>query len=287
MLVAWKYKERNTAYQRLDPRARLIFMLTLLFAIIQVWDLRLLIGFLSIAVAQYVATRLTWRETRAFWFIMGSFVTFVTVFTFLTGQGGVGVFRDTHIIWQGGWGWLHLTASSERIAYGVSQFTRLISMALLVGVFPYTIHPARYGATFKGLGLSDTFAVATDLAFRFVPSLGHDFATTLDAQKARGYELEQAGGVVRALRNLAPLIVPVTIGAILKGEELIDAMDMRAFNTGRRTWYHQLVYHTPDYALLLIGIGTLISVTLLHIFLPGFGDLWIPHWLLALGTVAS
>src|SRR6185503_9315941 len=120
-----------------------------------------------------------------------------------------------------------LTISSERLAFAISQFVRLVSMVLLVSVFPYTIHPARYGVTFKGLGMSDKFAVATDLAFRFVPSLTQDFATTMDAQKARGYELERAGGLIRALRNLAPLLVPVTIGAILKGEELIDAMDLR------------------------------------------------------------
>jgi energy-coupling factor transport system permease protein len=280
MIVAWKYKERPTTYQRLDPRARLVFMLALLFAVIQVWDLRLLIGFLGVAVAQFVATRLTWRETRAFWLIMGGFVTFITLLTFLTGRGGFGVFTDTQIIWQGRLGWFGLTISSERIAFGISQFVRLVTMALLVSVFPYTIHPARYGATFKGLGLSDKFAFATDLAFRFVPNLSHDFATTIDAQKARGYELERAGGLVRALRNLAPLLVPVTIGTMLKGEELIDAINLRAFDTGRRTSYHHLVYRPADYGLLALGIGTLLTITLLNIGVRDFGDLWVPGWLL-------
>lgn len=282
MLVTWKYKERNTAYQRLDPRARVVFMLALLFAIIQVWDLRILLGFLAVAVIQYAATRLTFRETRAFWTIMGVFVTFITVVTFLTGRGGLDVFSDDHVIWQGGSGWFALTISAERIAFGLSQFVRLVAMALLVGVFPYTIHPARYGVTFRGLGLRDTYAVATDLAFRFVPNLANDFATTMAAQRARGYELERAGGLIRALRNLAPLIVPVTIGAILKGEELIDAMDLRAFTTGRRSWYHRLVYRAPDYLLLAAGVGTLAAVTLLNVVVRGFGDLWVPAWLLAL-----
>lgn len=282
MIVTWKYKERGTAYQRLDSRARLIFMLALLFAIIQVWDLRILLLFLAAALIQYRASRLTFGETRAFWTIMGVFITFITVVTFLTGRGGVGIFSDTHILWQGGQGWLALTISSERLAFAASQFVRLGTMALLVGVFPYTIHPARYGITFRSLGLRDTWAVATDLAFRFVPNLAHDFSTTMDAQRARGYELERAGGLIRALRNLAPLIVPVTIGAILKGEELIDAMDLRAFNTGKRTWYHQLAYRLPDYLLLALGLGTLATVTVLNFALPGFGDLWVPAWLSAL-----
>lgn len=280
MLVAWKYRERGTLYQRLNPRVRLIVILALLFAIIQVWDLRLLLLFLAYAAAQYIAARLTWRETRVTWTILSIFVTFIVLLTFLTGRGGLNVFTDTNVLWEGRIGPWPLVISSERIAYGLAQALRLVTMALLVVVFPYTIHPARYGVVFKGLGMSDKVAVATDLAFRFVPSLANDFATTIDAQKARGYELERAGGVIKALRNMAPLIVPVTIGAILRGEELIDAMDLRAFGSGPRTFSHRLHMGPLDWILLIFGVGVFVVVTVLNIGLPGFGELWVPPFLL-------
>lgn len=278
MLIAWKYKERNTLYQRLNPRVRLLLIFALSLAVIQVWDLRLLLGFLAVAAFQYAAARLTWRETRVSWLVLGTFISFITLLTFLTGRGGLNIFEDTRIIWQGqSWlGWL--TVSVERIAFAAAQFVRLLTLALLAIVFPYTIHPARYGVIFKGLGANDQVAVATDLAFRFVPSLGNDFATTMDAQKARGYELERAGGLITALRNLAPLIVPVTIGAVLRGEELIDAMELRAFGSGRRTWTVQLPMAWIDYGLLIFGVGTLLVVTLLNLFVPAFGALWAPVW---------
>lgn len=276
MLIAWKYKERGTWYQRLNPRVRLVVILCLMLAVIQVWDLRLLAGFFTAAVIQYFAARLTWRETRVTWLVLGTFIGGITLLTFLTGRGGLNIFEDTRVLWQGqGWlGWL--TVSVERIAFAAAQFVRLLTIAQLAVVFPYTIHPARYGVIFKGLGASDQVAVATDLAFRFVPSLGHDLATTMDAQKARGYELERAGGLVQALRNLAPLIVPVTIGAIMRGEELIDAMDLRAFGTGPRTWSVQLPMTRADHLMLAIGVGTLAAVTLLNLFAPSFGVLWVP-----------
>lgn len=278
MLIAWKYKERNTLYQRLNPRVRLLLIFALSLAVIQVWDLRLLLGFLAVAAFQYAAAGLTWRETRVSWLVLGTFISFITLLTFLTGRGGLNIFEDTRILWQGqGWfGWL--TVSVERLAFAAAQFVRLLTLALLAIVFPYTIHPARYGVIFKGLGANDQVAVATDLAFRFVPSLGNDFATTMDAQKARGYELERAGGLLTALRNLAPLIVPVTIGAVLRGEELVDAMELRAFGTGRRTWTVQLPMAWIDYGLLIFGAGTLLIVTLLNLFVPTFGTLWLPLW---------
>jgi energy-coupling factor transport system permease protein len=278
MLIAWKYRERGTRYQRLNPRVRLLVILALVFSIIQIWDLRVLLVFFALAVLQYIAARLSWREMRLTWTILGAFITMITLLTFLTGRGGLNVFEDTQILWQGQGVLAWLTVSVERVSFALAQFVRLLTMALVVVVFPYTIHPARYGVIFKGLGASDQVAVATDLAFRFVPSLGNDFATTMDAQKARGYELERAGGVVRALRHLAPLIVPVTIGAILRGEELIDAMDLRAFGTGPRTWLVQLPMTRADYLLLALGLGTLALVTLLNLFVPAFGGLWVPSW---------
>jgi energy-coupling factor transport system permease protein len=279
MLIAWKYKERNTAYQRLNPRVRLVFILALLFAIIQIWDLRVLVGFFAVALVQYIAARLTWQETRVPLLFTGGFIGFITLLTFLTGQGGLNIFQDTTILWQGKLGWYTLVVSSERLAFTAAQALRLVTMALLVIVFPYTIHPARYGVIFKGLGASDKVAVATDLAFRFVPSLGNDFATTMEAQRARGYELERAGGLIKAIRNLAPLLVPVTIGAILKGEELIDAMDLRAFGSGPRTWSQVLIMRPPDYLLLALGMGTFVGVTLLNLLVPTFGLLWVPGFL--------
>jgi energy-coupling factor transport system permease protein len=280
MLIAWKYKERGTAYQRLNPRVRLVVILALTFAIIQVWDLRVLLAFLAFAVVQYAVARLRFSETRTTWTFMSIFVVFIVLLTFLTGRGGLNVFDDVHILWQGSLGPLPIVISSERIAFGLAQAVRLISMALLVVVFPYTIHPARYGVVFRGMGMSDKLSVATDLAFRFVPSLGNDFSTTMDAQKARGYELERAGGVIKALRNMAPLLVPVTIGAIMRGEELVDAMDLRAFGTGPRTWSVVLQMRPIDWAFLIAGVGVFVAITLMNLLAPGFGGLWVPSFLL-------
>lgn len=280
MLVAWRYRERGTAYQRLNPRVRLLVIMALLFAIIQVWDLRVLLAFLAYAALQYASARLSWRETRRTWIILVPFVTFIVLLTFLTGRGGLNVFEDTTVLWQGRLGPLPLVVSSERIAYGMAQAARLAAMALLVVIFPYTIHPARYGVVFRGVGMGDKLAVATDLAFRFVPTLAHDFSVTMDAQKARGYELERAGGLVRSLRNLAPLIVPVTIGSIMRGEELVDAMDLRAFGTGPRTWSVRLETRPVDWAFLAAGVGVLAAVTALNLLAPAFGQLWVPPFLL-------
>src|SRR5215212_6502839 len=280
MLATWSYKERDTLIQRLDPRARVIFMIAILFATVLVWDLRLVLIPFVLTIAELLLARLAWRELRRFVLFVSVFITFLTLLTLLTGRGGVGVYASEHEIWQGRVLGLPIVISAERLAFAATQLVRLFTMALLGVILLLTIHPASYGVTFRRLRLPDNIACALDLAVRFVPSLASDFTTTLDAQRARGYELERAGGLIKAIRNLAPLIVPITIGAIMKGEDVIDAMNLHAFGTGPRTWLQEMRYTTRDYVVIALSVGLLLGAIALR--LAGIGGLWVPQFLLQL-----
>jgi energy-coupling factor transport system permease protein len=230
MLIAWRYRERDTIIQRLDPRARIIFMLAMLFSVIQFWDLRVILVFLGIALLQFGLARLTWRETRRVWILISILILFMTTLTFLTGRGGVQyAYQEEHLIRRVGplslpiVGWqISLDITAEKTIFALSQLVRMFAITTMAITIPYTVNPSLYGVTFRGLGLPDRFAYAMDLAFRFVPTLGRDFSITLDAQRARGYEVEKvSGGLIAQIRKLAPLIVPVTINAIVGAEDIM------------------------------------------------------------------
>jgi energy-coupling factor transport system permease protein len=157
----------------------------------------------------------------------------------------------------------------------------VFSIAIMTILIPYSLNPAVYGITFKGLGLPDNIAYAMDLTMRFIPTFGRDFQLTMDAQRARGYELEKiSGGLIQQVRKLGPLMVPVTIHAIIGSEDIIDAMDLRAFGVGPRSWLDQLTYQLHD--RILIGLGILIFVASLAVGFLGLGKFWVPPELLRL-----
>jgi len=291
MLIAWRYRERDTVIQRLDPRARIIFMLAMLFSIIQFWDMRIMLLFLGIAVGQYALARLTWRETRRVWILISFIILFMTILTFLTGRGGVDyAYHEEHLIRRLGplslpiVGWqISLNITAEKTIFAISQLVRMYAISVMAITIPYTVDPNLYGVTFRGLGLPDKFAYAMDLSFRFVPTLGRDFSITLDSQRARGYEVEKlSGGIVAQIRRLAPLLVPVTINAIVSAEDIIDAMDLRAFGVGPRTWTHKLTYRRNDKVLIATGVLIFVASTVLAFI--GIGRLWVPRALLRLAT---
>jgi energy-coupling factor transport system permease protein len=106
--------------------------------------------------------------------------------------------------------------------------------------------------------------------------LGRDFEVTLDAQKARGYEVEKAeGGLIARVRKVAPLIVPITMNAILSGEDITNAMDLRCFGIRPRTWVETLQFHWYDLALMAAAALLLIgALVLTEVY--GIGGFWMP-----------
>ena len=286
MLVTWRYRKRKSLIQSLDPRAWLIFYGCFMVASVMFWDLRFLIPLLVIALVAIFTSGIKWHETRRVWLFMGGFVTFFSLLTFLTGRGGVEFYADEHLITSLSapftiFNWRPtLNITVERTFYALSQLVRVFSLASMTILIPYSLNPAHYGVTFHGLGLPDKIAYAMELTMRFIPTLGRDFQLTMDAQRARGYEIEKLkGGLITQVRKLAPLIVPVTIHAIAGSEDIIDAMDLRAFGVGPRTWLEQLRYRRRDYVLTALAVLLLIFSVIFSLF--GFGQLWVPDWALA------
>lgn len=285
MLVTWRYRPRNSFVQSLDPRAFLIFYACFIGTTVLFWDIRYLLVLFFIALGFILSSGLTWRETYRAWLFVGGFVVFFSLLTFLTGRGGMEVYEEEHLLREvqapfriGGWT-PTLRITVERTFFAIAQFLRVFSLAGMTILIPYTLNPAHYGVAFRGLGLPDKISYAMDLTMRFIPSFGRDFQLTLDAQRARGYELEKlSGGLVAQVRKMAPLIVPVTIHAIIGSEDIIDAMDLRAFGAAPRTWLEELRYRRRDY--FLIGSGLFLFVLALALSIFGFGKFWIPAaWL--------
>jgi energy-coupling factor transport system permease protein len=88
-----------------------------------------------------------------------------------------------------------------------------------------------------------------------------------------------SGGLIEQVRKLGPIIVPVTIHAIIGSEDIIDAMDLRAFGVGPRTWLEELTYQNRD--RILIAIGLLILVVAMGFGFSGRGGFWVPPELIS------
>jgi energy-coupling factor transport system permease protein len=293
MLVTWSYRFRKSLMEKFDPRARWIFSLAFLFAVTLFWDARFLAFFFIIAFSWYFSALTKWKETRRGWYLIGFILfTMIIVNTIITGGGAGGVVPPGgHVVWPQGatvplvsWHF-HFGLTWERLWFALCQILRIGGISAIFLIIPYTMDPRAYGVTFRGLGLPDRFAYSMELAFRYVPTLARDFGTTLDAQRARGYEIERVkGGIFKQIVRIAPLIVPVTMSSIMTGEDVTNSMDLRCFGQRPRTWLYKLTFHWWDYALIVFGVlmlvGGIILTAAFHI-----GGFWVPAFWLKLAGV--
>lgn len=279
MNVAPRYLGRGSWLARRDPRVLILALAAYVLAAVQVWDLRLLVPMALVAVVYYRSARIPWRAVRAQWAYITFFISFIIlVNTVLTG-GELRGFReaDLHIYFR--LPLINTPISAEMASYAAVQAVRFGSMAAMGFPMAFAMAPGDIGPTFARLRVPYKFAYAIDLTFRFLPSLGADMQTTMDAQRIRGYEWDRTkGGPMGRLRKLGPLLVPVTINAIVGAEDTIDAMDLRGFGTGRRTWLRQLAYGRIDLLVLVGFIGLLVAITALS--LTGHTRLWVPGFLI-------
>jgi energy-coupling factor transport system permease protein len=278
-----RYLGRGSWLSRRDPRLLVLVLVCYIFAATQVWDLRVLLLMAVLAGLYYRSAGIPWRSVRANWAYVAFFVSFIVIVnTLLTGGELRGfVASDLHIYFR--LPLLGTPISAEMLSYATAQLLRFGSMAAMGFPLAFAVAPGDIGPTFAGLRIPYKFAYGLDLTFRFVPSLAADMRTTMDAQRIRGYEWDRApGGPIGRMRRLGPLLVPVTINAIVGAEDTIDAMDLRAFGTGRRTWLRELAYGPVDLAVLAGFIGLLIAVTVLS--LTGHTRLWVPDLLIQLAS---
>ncbi|HJS18645.1 MAG TPA: energy-coupling factor transporter transmembrane component T [Anaerolineales bacterium] len=283
MLVTWKYRPRDTFIQRLDPRTRFIFMACIVLALTvpEIWDYRIIFSLFLLSLTLYLMARIPWKDVRRAWMYILILVVFIVgINAILFGRGGPGSVTSypspvVYVISILGW---EKPITIAKIWFAINQIARMLTMAMLALPFPYTLNPNIYGTTFKRMGVSDKISFTMDLAFRFLPTFSRDFSITLDAQRARGFEIDKLnGGLVARLQKLAPLIIPVTMQSTVTGEEVIDAMDLRAFGTTSRTWLKELHYALRDYLMISLGVAIFIACCVLK-WVYGIGGFFVPDF---------
>jgi energy-coupling factor transport system permease protein len=106
-------------------------------------------------------------------------------------------------------------------------------------------------------------AMMMTIALRFIPTLGAEAEKIRGAQAARGADFSE-GGPLRRARSLVPVLVPLTVGAFRRADELAEAMESRGYRGGEgRTRYRELHFGKRDALALIVTVLILLVGILL------------------------
>jgi energy-coupling factor transport system permease protein len=277
--IAPRYLGRGSWLARRDPRVLVLVVVLFIIAAIQVWDGRIMAALLALALVYYRTAGIRFADVRRNWIAaLTLLTTVVLVNTVLTGNRLEGVvvhpFFTLPIIGT--------VVSAESLTYAATQWMRYVAMVAVGFPVAFCVAPADFGVTFARLGIPEKFAVGVDLTFRFLPSLSVDYQQTIDAQRIRGHDPAAKGrGPIARLRGIAPLLTPLTVNAIAGAEDTIDAMDLRGFGTGRRTWLRHLALDRTDRLILLAFVALAVTLTIAG-FTTSISSIWTPPFLIGL-----
>jgi energy-coupling factor transport system permease protein len=279
MLINFPYIKRDTPVHRLDPRVKLVLLFFFGLAAAQTSNFWFIFAGLIFAIFYYRQAHLHWRETKRVWYFIIFLNVMIVVVNYFLSAGSViqGIdLTHQHILFSIPFiGFTHtvpfiaptpLVFSVESVTFMITQGMRNFGIALLAVPIPFTTNPGHMGVAFKGMGLSDKFSYAIDLSFRFLPTVARDFGATLDAQRARGFEIDKLrGGIFSKIARLAPMVIPVVIGSVVGAEDIINAMELRCFGVGKRTWLVELHARRIDRVFITLILLGFLVVTALNI----------------------
>lgn len=255
-----QYVPGRSVVHRLDPRVKILSALLLSVVILNANAVEGLVVtiflFTAIALSGLSGHRVAEALKPFVWFfaVLFSLHLFLTdgqpVFGAVTAITYEGIERGTAVTWQ----FVALVASA-------AVLTMTTVPSELVGGLEKLLRPLRR------LGVpSHDIAFMVSVAMRFVPTLLEEVERMKEAQSARGADFG-SDGIVRRLRKLASLVIPLILCTFRRADELALAMEGRGYHRGPRTYLRELKLTRADYAALLVIAVLLIGVEALR-FLP-------------------
>ncbi len=108
----------------------------------------------------------------------------------------------------------------------------------------------------------NTLAMMMTLALRFIPTLIEEIDKIMNAQKARGADLE-SGNLIERAKALVPILVPLFVSSFRRAYELAFAMECRCYTgSNNRTRMKQMKLSVLD-LFFFFGTAVLVAGVLL------------------------
>jgi len=163
---------------------------------------------------------------------------------------------------------MYLYQGQILLEYSLGMTLRFLVLVESFSTFFLTTSPDQLSLALEQSHVPYEFSFAFTTAVRFVPVLAEEAQTIMDAQRARGLELER-GNFIKRVKNYIPILIPLIVNAIRRSLELAEAMESRAWGaTEKRTNLYVLKMRGGDYTLALISLSTLTLAIYIRLFLP-------------------
>ena len=271
-----QYYPADSIIHKMDPRCKLVLTIIYMVAIFLVKSylgyVTTILLLLSTIFISKVPLKVVFKSIKA--------VLFLLIFTLIINllfykQGTVLV------------SWWKITITWQGIDYAIKMLFRLSLLVMGASMLTFTttateltdgIESLLYPLKFIKVPVHD-IAIIMSIALRFIPTLVEETQKIINAQKARGAQID-TGGFLTRVKAMLPILIPLFVSAFRRADELADALDARCYNASdKRTKMKVLKFRLADYMGLLI---LAIFVAAICVDAYAFGGAWVDKYIYAL-----
>lgn len=258
-----QYVHGKSLLHKTDPRMKIV-LLTLFIIFVFVSNNFISLGIMAVfciaaMLLSGIKIKMYVKSLKAIMFL----ALFTGVINLFTGSG--------EPLWQ--WWFLQITPSGIRNA--IFYFFRIIILVVVSAVLTYTTTPTDLTDAIERLLKPLTFfhvkvqmlAMMMTIALRFIPTLLNETDKIMNAQKARGADME-SGHLIRKIKAFVPILIPLFISSFRRAGDLATAMECRCYSVDiKRTRMKVLHIHSRDIIALMISVLICACVVLSNLFL--------------------
>ncbi len=260
-----QYYPSHSFVHKCDPRLKILFLIAYIVAVFMAKNFYALgaCAFVFVLVVCFsgVPMKSLLRSVRAILFLL-LFTAILNLF-FYSGETVLVKF------------WI-ITISKEAVYFTIFLAARLFLLVLSSTVLTLTTTPVSLTDGIESLLKPlkwirfpvHELALVMSIALRFIPILTDETGRIMNAQKARGADFE-TGGLIKRIKALLPILVPLLISAFRRADELGDAMDARCYSGSKvRTKYKKLTFSWRDLLATTLIAVLVTGVVLLRVYTP-------------------
>lgn len=257
-----QYFESDSAIHKLDPRTKLILLLLVIVFIFVAggwFQLAIVAAFvLCVIKLSKVPIKMYLKNLKA---ILPIIIFTVVINLFFNSEGKVLL-----SFWK-------MTITTGSVNRALYMATRILLLIVTSAALTYTTTPNDLTDAIESLlsplrfiGLKNvvhTLALMMTIALRFIPTLIEETQKIMNAQKARGADIEN-GKLIDRIKALIPILIPLLISSVRRAYELAEAMECRCYNGGEgRQRMKQLKYSSRDvFAFVLTALLCVVVIVI-------------------------
>jgi energy-coupling factor transport system permease protein len=239
------YIKEDTWLHRFDPRVKIILTVVLMFVVLSLKSLLPIVIILSAIHAALISAKIPINRFQWVWKMMLPVTIMIIVlwpFFYHSGKELV------HF------GILNITSGG--LLEGTAMALRICALGFACFILLFTTDQNQIVRGLVKMGLPYTIGLTFAITLRYLPTFFGIIGMVIDAQKARGLDLN-TGGPIRRMKSYMPVLVAVLITGLKTSENLSNALETRAFSVSvkKRTYFNDIRFRAADGVATVCIIG--------------------------------